>query len=332
MERSNHITGWIVLLSFLLMGIVFHSTASAQTKKKSGKDLKVAVVFIGPVNDGGYNSAAYLGLEKVKSTLGAQTAYSEIAFADVELTLRNYGAQGFDIVFGHSGTIQEGIKRIAPQFPNTRYILLAGRADGIANLTAIDYKRDDIGFLAGIVAGVISKTGKAGIVQGMEFPSTRMIQAGHELGVKTVNPQARVFSSYLGTFDDMVKGKEAALAQISQGVDVIAHNAGWGGTGMIQAVKEKNVFAIGYPCDQNNLAPKNVATSIDVRFDETILDMVKKYTTDETKPGTIDMTIVNGGIVLSPSHGLIQADQQKKIDGVIKRVKSGELIVDTKKK
>ncbi len=332
MKKGNRIISWVILLSFVLVGIGLHSSALAQAKKKSGKDLKVAIVFIGPVNDGGYNSAAYLGLEKVKSTIGAQTTYSEISFADVELTLRNYGAQGYDIVFGHSGTIQEGIKKIAPQFPNTRYILLAGRADGIGNLTAIDYKRDDIGFLAGVVAGVISKTGNVGIVQGMEFPSTRLIQAGHELGVKTVNPKAKVFSSYLGTFDDMVKGKEAALAQISQGVDVIAHNAGWGGTGMIQGVKEKNVFAIGYPCDQNNLAPKNVATSINVRFDDLIVDMVKKYGGDEIKPGTIDMTIVNGGITLSSSYGLIKTEQQQKIDAVIKKVKSGEIVVDAKKK
>ena len=320
------------LLSILAVQSLFAAGKTEVNEEAAGaatvEDLKVAVIFLGPVSDGGYNSVAYKGLVKIEEQLGAQIAFAEVSFADVERTMSNYARQGYDIVFAHSGSMQEAAKTVAPEFPDTRYVLLAGKADGIDNLTAIDFKRSDIGYLAGAMAGTLTKSNKVGYILGMDFPSMRLMEEGFKSGVKEMNPEADVITAFLGTFNDVIKGKEAALSQISQGADVLAHNAGWGALGMFEAAKEKNVMAIGYPSDQNSLAIQNVVSSIDLKFDELLPQTVEKYINGELEPGTEVKTIANGGIKLAPFYGMISAEQKQKIENLISKIKSGEITIE----
>ncbi|MCL5045417.1 MAG: BMP family protein [Actinobacteria bacterium] len=329
LKPGRRVAAALLVFGLLLAGCGQPASNSSGSKGKSFADMKVAVVFLGDVSDGGYNSAAYGGLIKLEKDLGVQGAFSEVAFADIEQALRNYGAQGYDIVFAHSGAMKEAVKKVAPQFPKTRFVLLAGSLDGVDNVVAVDFKRDEIGFLAGVVAGTITGTNTVGIVQGLEFPSTKLIEAGFRFGVKTVNPGAKVLGAFTGTFDDVAKGKEAAMAQISQGADVLAHNAGWGGTGLIKAAEEKRAWAIGYPMDQNTLAPQAVVTSINLNFDKVMVELVKQAEAGRIGTGTVVKSIADGGLELAPFYGLVTPEQERAINDVIARVKDGKLKVKT---
>jgi basic membrane protein A len=312
----------VMLVSTLLM-------AGCAGDKAAESDLKIAVVFLGPVSDGGYNSALFEGFEAARNQ-GLDISYSEVAVADIEQTLRNYGSQGYNLIFCHSGTMAKTVQTVAPDFPNTRFVEIAGIVTDCTNVTSLNYSRPEMGFLAGVVAGTVSKSGKVGIVQAIDFPAARAMEDGFRQGAQHVNPSAEILAAYTGTFDDVVKGKEAALAQIGQGVDVICHNAGWCGTGMIQAVAEQEgVFAIGYPLDQNALAPKKVVTSISLGFETLIPDYVALFQKGELQTGTIPITIENGGITLAPFYGLIPAQAEASIRQIVEDIKAGKIKVGT---
>lgn len=309
----------------LTMALAITGCAGGSSNGTGDEDLKIAVVFLGPVSDGGYNSALFEGLERARNE-GLDVSYSEVAVADIEQTLRNYGSQGYDMVFCHSGTMAQSVEKVAPDFPETHFVEIAGRVADMPNVTCLDFSREQMGFLAGIVAGTVTESGKVGIIQAIDFPAARAMEDGFRQGVAHVKPDAEVFAAYTGTFNDVVKGKEAALAQIGQGVDVVCHNAGWCGTGMIQAVAEnEGVFAIGYPLDQNALAPKQVVTSLNLDFENLVPDYVALYQQGELEPGVINLTVENGGITLAPFYGLVPEADQASIRQIIEGVKAGTI-------
>jgi basic membrane protein A len=100
-----------------------------------------------------------------------------------------------------------------------------------------------------------------GAVLGMDIPPVERFQAGYYAGVKSVNPDCRVITVVSGSFNDQAKGKEATLALIEQGADIVFQIAGLTGVGVINAAKEKGILAIGVDVDQSGLAPDTVITS-----------------------------------------------------------------------
>ena len=125
-------------------------------------------------------------------------------------------------------------------------------------------------FLLGSLAAMMSKTGTIGFVGGQEYPNVVNIAEGYKQGAKSINPKIKVLSSYVGEWNNPAKGKETALAQINSGADFLLHVADTSGHGVIDAAKEKGIFAFGAVSDQNRLAPNTVLTSF-------VLDMDKAY-------------------------------------------------------
>ena len=127
------------------------------------------------------------------------------------------------------------------------------------------------------------------------------------LGVRSVNPQASVAITYLGTLDDPSKGKEAALAEISTGVDVLYQLADNAGLGVIEAGQEKGVKTIGWGRDQNALSPKTVITSEVINTPELMADTVKTIMDGHFAGQPIIAGFDRGGVDLADYHGLVPA-------------------------
>ena len=225
--------------------------------------LKVALLTPGPISDKSWNGGAYAGLLAIRDSLGAQISHIQTKTpAEFDENFRQYGAKGFDLVFGHGFEFQDAALRVAPDFPNTVYITTSGTSVG-RNVGGAEFAFEEASYLAGMVAGRMTKSNVLGMIGGTELPPVKRSFEAFEQGAKSVNPKVTVVVSYIGNWDDVSAGKEQAIAQISRGVDIIFQNADAAGLGVFQAVKEANgVRIIGSNANQNDIAPDHTLGSV----------------------------------------------------------------------
>lgn len=224
--------------------------------------LRVALITPGSVSDAAWNAGAYQGLRQIRDSLGATVSNIEAHTpAEQEEALRSYGRQGYTIVFGHGYEFQDPAERVAQDFPATIFVVTSGeRVRG--NVVPLIFRIHEATYLAGMVAGALTHTGRIGFVGGMELPPIKLGYDGWVQGAKAVRPNVETRVTYLNTFDDAAAGKEAALAMIRLGVDQLHHNADAAALGLFSAAKESpNVFVYGANGDQTSLAADRVVGS-----------------------------------------------------------------------
>ena len=235
----------------------------ASNTPASQSDFKVALLTPGPISDKSWNAGAYAGLMAIRDSLGADVSHIQTRTpAEFDENFRQYGAKGFDLVFGHGFEFQDAALRVAPDYPNTIFITTSGTSVA-KNVGGAEFAFEEASYLAGIVAGGMTKSNVLGVIGGTELPPVRKSFAAFEQGARSVNPQVRVVVSYIGNWDDVSAGKEQAIALIVRGADIIFQNADAAGLGIFQAVKEaKGVMAIGSNSNQNDIVPQSTLGSV----------------------------------------------------------------------
>ena len=240
-----------------------------------GDTLKVALVLPGSANDKGFNQLAYEALALLEQQFGAETAYTESTpVPEFAKAFEDYASAGYDIVIGQGFEFGEIAAEVAPQFPDTIFLVTNNNNLSGPNMQGLQPASQDAAYLAGVVAGMTTETGKVGGVAGFEFPVIVAQMEAYRLGALSVNPDIEVTLTYLGTFDDVEMGKETGRAIISSGVDVVYHIADAAGIGVMQAAREEGVYAIGWGADQYEVAPDTVITSQIVDQRELIVEAV----------------------------------------------------------
>jgi len=238
-------------------------SAKPETPATGTRQLKVALLTPGPISDKSWNGGAYDGLLRIRDSLGARISHIQTRTpAEFEENFRQYGAQGFDIVFGHGFEFQDAAARVAPGYPRTVYVTTSGTRTA-RNVAGVSFAFEEASYLAGMVAARMTRTNILGVIGGTELPPVKRSFAAFEQGARAANPKIKVIVSYIGNWDDISAGKEQAIAQISRNVDIIFQNADAAGLGVFQAVREaKNVWVIGSNADQNSIAPAQTLGSV----------------------------------------------------------------------
>lgn len=262
----------------------------------SGRDastpasFKVALLTPGPISDQSWNAGAYQGLLQIRDSLGAQISHIQTKTpAEFDENFRQYGVQGYRLVFGHGYEFQDAAKRVAPEFPKTIYVTTSGTTSG-PNLAGMAFGFADASYLAGMLAASVTKTNKLGVIGGTELPPVVESFHAYEQGAHAVNPNIKVITSYIGNWDDVSAGKEQALAQLSQGVDVIFQNADAAGLGVFQAAKERaNTFVIGSNSNQNSVAPEVTLGSVVIDLPLAFLTIAREIKAGTFKPGVLEL-------------------------------------------
>jgi basic membrane protein A and related proteins len=224
---------------------------------------KAAFLLPGSINDQSWNAQGYQGAEKLKS-MGWDIAYTEnVQAADMVEGLRDYARRNFNVVVGHTGRFLSAAQRVGPDFPNTLFIVGSGSAGSGNNIASIDFDNTQFGYLMGVLAARMSKTGKIGSVNSLEGLPNVVAQVGaYRKGAKSVRPDIEVKVIYIKSMEDAAEAKEAALSLIAGGADFISGKLNAGQAGIIQAAKEKGVYANGRSVGHGNIAPENVLTNI----------------------------------------------------------------------
>jgi basic membrane lipoprotein Med (substrate-binding protein (PBP1-ABC) superfamily) len=227
---------------------------------------------------------------RIKDSLGAQVSHIQTKTpAEFDENFRQYGAQGYALVFGHGFEFQDAAKRVAPEFPKTIYVTTSGTTSG-PNLAGMTFGFADASYLAGILAASVTKTNKLGVIGGTELPPVVESFRAFQKGARDVNPGVEIVTSYIGNWDDVSAGKEQALAQIAHGVDVIFQNADAAGLGVFQAAREqKRALIIGSNSNQNSVAPNITLGSVVIDLPLAFLTLAKEVKAGTFKPGVIQL-------------------------------------------
>ena len=224
----------------------------AQEEGAAGK--RVAVLFPGLVDDQSWNQAGFEGLTRLEEE-GAEIAYTERVNQSQQVEVfRNYAQQGYDIVVGHGGEYMDAALQVATEYPDLQFVVTNGNK-GADNVTSFTLSYRDMGILAGALAGLMTESNKLAIVAGQEIPVALGAVEGFQEGVARVNPEAEVNVTYTGSWEDVDKAREAALALISDGADVVWHVLDAADAGVLSAADDEGVMAIGLYGDQSALAP-----------------------------------------------------------------------------
>jgi len=273
-------------LAFALIG-----ASAAQAEEKA------AILLPGSANDQSWNALGYSILKSLEPH-GFKTAYSEnVADADEAEALRDYASQGYNIVMGHSGRFVSAMEQVAPDFPKTQFIAVSGNEGMPPNVMSIDWNNAQFGCQLGLLAARMSKTHKVGGVYGLQGVPNITAQAGG-FRICAEKAGAKVTIVYIKDMEDAAEAKEAAFSLIAGGADVITGKLNAAEAGLIEAAKEKNVYATGRGPDQTKIAPKLVLTNI-------VEDWPAMFgsTADQVKAGKLFGTFVQYGYDTAPVTG-----------------------------
>ncbi|HEX9996760.1 MAG TPA: BMP family protein, partial [Abditibacterium sp.] len=315
------------------------NTASNSTSEAPKKEFKVGLLTPGDTNDQGWNQLAGEGLEGVKTTLGAQTSHQVTKNAsDRQPAMRDYGDQKYDLVFCHGFEYGNDAKAIAPTFPGTRFVVVAGNVSQSPNVATLVPKLEDSAYLCGMAAAGVSKTGKIGLIGGGKFPVIQSTFDAFALGARAINPKVQVLTGYVGDFEDQNKGKEIARSQIAQGADVLFHNADQAGKGMFTAAQEstkngKPVTVFGSNRNQNNVAPEVTLASATIAMPRAFENVAKSVQNNTFKPEFVELNLKNGTIGLEWNAALkskVPAAVLTKIEAAQKAIIAGKIKIERK--
>ncbi len=246
------------------LALLIGSACAGERTPDAGDEFRVALITPGSIADAAWNSGAYTGLGWIRDSLGVPVSHVEARTpGEQEEALRTYAAQGYRVVFGHGFEFQGPAERVGAQYPGTIFVVTSGERVAKGNVVPLVFQIEQAAYLAGIVAGSLTKSNKIGFVGGIELPPIKRGYDAWVNGAKAVNPAVEARVVYINTFDDAAAGREAALAMIRLGVDILHHNADQAALGLFQAVKENPaVLAIGANIDQSGLAPSSVIGSL----------------------------------------------------------------------
>ena len=273
--------------------------------------VKVGIVLdVGGLGDKSFNDGAYRGAQLAEQKLSATIRLIEPGEGtDREAGLRVLAAEHMDLVIGVGFIFTDDITQLAKEYPNVNFadvdyaISFDNRGRVIPpppNVAALKFKEEEGSFLVGAIAAMVGNSKKVGFVGGMDVPLIQKFEAGYKAGVKSVCADCEVVVQYAGVtpeaFRNPGKGKELALNQYQQGVNVIYHASGSTGLGVFEAARQTGKFAIGVDADQYSEAPGRIVTSMVKGIDVAVFDMINRV-----KQGTFQGGVYTYGL---PENGV----------------------------
>ncbi len=296
---------------------------------------QAALLTSGPVSDAGWYAGGYEGLLMLRDSLGASVSHQQTRTpAEFDEALRAYASTGYDLVFAHGFEYQDAALRVGGLFPETTFIVSGGGRIS-DNVIPLIFRLEQGSYLAGMMAAGMSRTGVVGMVGGVEIPPVQGTFRAFEAGARAVNPDVRVLETFVGNWDDVAAAKEAAVAQIGRGADVLIHNVDAASFGVFQAVREAvaggdAVWALGMNRDQNDIAPEVTLGSAVIRIPEAFLETARRWQAGEIGGEAIYTGSPEGVVDFVPNPAVLDRipdELRAAIDEARVRIEAGDLEV-----
>jgi basic membrane protein A len=291
--------------------------------------VKVTGVFGTPIEEPWVNQI-HVALLKAKSELGIDYHWSEnVKASDFGRVLREAAAKGSGLVMGDAFTDEDASRRVAASYPKVAFCMGSGGGPADPNFGVFDNWIHEPTYICGMIAGKLTKTNTIGAVAAMPIPEVNRLLNAYAQGAKEVNKSVKCKFSFIDSFFDPPKAKEAALAQIEAGVDAIFAER----FGVIEAAKDKGIVAFSNMSDQSSIAPDTVVTGPVWDMWPTVNHVVKLvqakvYAAEDF--GSFSY-MSKGGSYLAPFHGWdakLPADVKDMVAKRSKEIIAGSFRVD----
>jgi basic membrane protein A len=351
----------IALSLILAAGTLLAGCGAGADKKEEagGKDAKdtfsiAMVTDEGGVDDKSFNQSAWEGIQEygkandLEKGKGGYNYLQSASDADYATNLNTLVRNDFDLIYGVGYKLQGAIDEIAGQQKNANFVIVDSVVEQ-PNVVSLTFKEHEGSYLAGVVAGLTTKTNKIGFVGGIESDLITKFEVGFIEGVKAVNPDATVDVQYAGSFTAADKGKAIASSMYGAGTDIIYHAAGGSGNGVFSEAidlkvenPDRELWVIGVDKDQyedGNGKTKDgeefniTLTSMVKRVDVAVKDIAEKAKAGEFPGGEVlEYGIEEDaiGIAPAPHDEHLSEEVKTKLAEYQEKILNGEIVVPTK--
>ncbi|MBA2460493.1 MAG: BMP family protein [Actinobacteria bacterium] len=237
---------------------------------------------------------------------------------DMERTLREVAEEDKpDIIFGDGFGNEEAVRGVAADYPDIAFVFGSGGGPAEPNFSVFDNWIHEPAYLSGLIAGKVTKSDVLGVVGGYPVPEVNRIVNAFIQGAQETNPKVTAKVTFISSWFDPAAAKEAALAQIDAGADVLFAER----FGVIEAAKEKGLLAFGNMSDQKELAPENVITSPVWKMTPTVKFVIEQvlagsYTAQDLK----DFSMMGkGGAGLAPLNTEVKGGIPQDVGDLVKK-------------
>ena len=324
-------------LALALTTALLPAAACGSASDGEGDDgaLKVALLTAGPVSDAGWYAGAYEGLMMIRDSLGAQVAHQQTRSpSEFDEAFLSFAAAGYDIVFAHGFEYQDAAIRAGEQFRDA-FFVVSGGGRVSENVVPLVFTLEQGSYLAGMLAGGMTRTGVLGMVGGVAIPPARGTFVAFEAGARSVNPDVQVLETFTGSWEDVAAAQEATLAQLRRGADVIIHNVDAGSFGVFQAVREAaeagdEVWVLGMNRDQNDIAPEVTLGSAAIHIPQAFMDVARRWQSGELGGAPVYAGAAEGvvDLILNPAvTDRIPAEVKARVDTARAAILAGSMDV-----
>jgi basic membrane protein A and related proteins len=327
--QTVRLTCMVLLLAVVSLGAAACSNG-AKTGDGSAGDgdrPKVAALFTQFVDQGNWDPAGYSAYQAMCDKYDFDCTYvEEASYEQAPALLRGYGDDGYDMVITHSSGYAAAIEEIAPDYPETEFVLFSYASDtkGLDNYSAWSMDWDQVGYMLGVVGALASDAPVVGVVAGEQIPSTVATVDLIKRGVAEVEPETKVAVSWVGSWTDAAKAKELALKEINDGAGFVIPVADTAGAGVQQAADEGGALTLGEYLDQSTTYPKSLVTSYIVDM-QGAFDEIGQAFTDGTLDGQIvQMSAETGDLTFTPFKHVDPALEDE-VNQVLQKLADGSL-------
>jgi basic membrane protein A len=317
--------GFAALLAAALFGAVLLAGCSKKSEtpaagpvsdKAAAKVVKIALIIENTIDDKGWCQAMYEGITGAQKELPGRIEFSyseKMLPVDAGSAARQYAAQGYNIIIGHGAQYKNLILEMAEEYPQISFAFGTSAEVGPKNVFTYMPESEETGYLNGIIAGLTTKTGSIGYVGPVDGGDAARYGRGFVLGVRTVNPSAKIMAAHTGSFSDFVKAGEVAHTQIRSGADVLTGSSQQA-IGALRAVsdsayQDRQLWWAGQDIAQIATpegAAKCLAAS-SYNYTAVIAGLVKKLDSGVLGGECIPMNFFNNGFIFQYNEALSAA-------------------------
>ena len=299
---------------------------------------RVAVVMPSAITDLAFSQSMYDALAGIQEEMGGadkmELVYSDGMFVvdDAAAAIRDYAAEGFDLVIAHGSQYGSSLQEIAPDFPETAFAwgtTLDTFADqGINNVFAYEAASDQGGYVNGVIAANLSESGVIGVVGPIETGDAKLYVDGFVAGATSVNPDIDVNVNWIGSFSDVALAAEAANTHISAGADVLTGTAQMV-VGAIGVAEENGALWFGTQADQSSLASGIVVANQVYHWEIVLNDMIGLIKSGTMGGQSYRINLANGGEVIEYNSDFDLPDDVKALaEATIQGIVDGSITID----